>query len=166
MRRVLALGAALALVVSLAGSSLAAGSIPGTSRFVGSFDTYFQGQLVGHINAVLVPTTDSQFIGGSYSTSASFGSSVAIPTEVRFYHQATYNKVWFNGLEVGTGQGKTAFTGHFVDYFDHSTPDTVEFWGQTMAPVTAPGRFLFINTPDNPTHYFQTVKGVFVLIVR
>jgi hypothetical protein len=167
MRRVLALVAALALVVSVTGSSLAAGSIPGTSRFVGSFDTYFQGQRLGHINAVLVPTTDSQFIGGSYSTSGPFGSSVAIPTEVVFYHKAAYNEVWFNGLEVGTGQGKTAFTGHFVDYFDLSTPDTVEFWAQPMAPVAAPGGFVFTNT-TGPTYYGpQTVgKGTFVLVVR
>jgi len=166
MRRVLALGAALALVVSVAGSSLAVGSIPGTSRFVGSFDTYFDGQRLGHISALLVPTTDSQFVGGSYSTSGPLGSSVAIPTEVVFYHQATYNEVWFNGLEVGTGQGKTAFTGHFVDYFDPSTADTVEFWAQPMS-VRGPGGFVFTNT-TGPSHYGpQTVgKGTFVLVVR
>ena len=167
MRRVLALAAAMALVVSVAGSSLATGSMPGTSRFAGSFDTYVDGQPVGHINAVLWPTTDSQFIGGSYSTSAPFGKSVAIPTDVVFYHHATYNEVWFNGLEVGTGQGKTAFTGHFVDYLDHSKPDTVEFWAQPMAPVTAPGGFVFTNSSDNPSYYNLTVgKGTFVLVVR
>ena len=167
MRRVLALVAAMALVVSVAGSSLATGSVAGTSRFAGSFDTYVDGQLVGHINAVLVPTTNSQFIGGSYSTSGPLGSSVAIPTEVVFYHQATYNEVWFNGLEVGTGQGKTAFTGHFVDYFDPSKKDTVEFWAQPMAPVTAPGGFAFTNASNNPNHYVLTVgKGTFVLVVR
>jgi hypothetical protein len=96
-----------------------------------------------------------------------FGSSVAIPTEVVFYHGTTYNEVWFNGLEVGTGYGKSAFTGHFVDYFDHSKPDTVEFWAQPMAPVAAPGGFVFTNTSDNPNYYSQTVgKGTFVLVVR
>ena len=167
MRRGLALMAAMALVVSVAGSSLATGSVAGTSRFVGSFDTYFQGRLVGHINALLVPTTDGQPIGGSYSTSGPLGSSVAIPTEVGFHHSATYNEVWFNGLEVGTGQGKTAFTGHFVDYLDHSRPDTVEFWAQPMGPVTAPGGFVFTNTSDNPNYYNLTVgRGTFLLVVR
>lgn len=167
MRRVLALVAATALVFLVAGSSLATGSVGGTSQFVGSFDTYFQGQLVGHTNAVLVPTTDSQPIGGSYATSGPMGISVAIPTEVFFHHFATYNEVWFNGLEVGAGYNKTAFTGHFVDYFDHSKLDTVEFWAQPMDPVTAPGGFVFSNSSDNPNHYNLTVgKGTFVLVVR
>jgi hypothetical protein len=167
MRRVLALVAALALVVSVAGSSLATGSVVGTSRFAGSFDTYVGGQLVGHINAVLVPTTESQPVGGTYSTSGRLGRSVAIPTQVVFYHATTYNEVWFNGLEVGTGYTKAAFTGHFVDNFDPSTPDTVEFWVQPMAPVTAPGGFVFTNT-TGPNYYGpQTVgKGTFVLVVR
>ena len=167
MRRVLALVAAVALVVSVAGSSLATGSVLGTSRFAGSFDTYVNGQLVGHINAVLWPTTESQPVGGSYSTSGSLGRSVAIPTEVVFYHHATYNEVWFNGLEVGTGYSKAAFTGHFVDYFDHSTLDTVEFWAQPMGPVTAPGGFVFTNASGIPNYYGLTVgKGTFVLVVR
>jgi hypothetical protein len=167
MRRVLALVAAMALVVSVAGSSLATGSVAGTSRFAGSFDTYVDGQLVGHINAVLWPTTESKPVGGSYSTSGPLGSSVAIPTEVGFNHTATYNEVWFNGLEVGTGYTKTAFTGHFVDYLDSSKPDTVEFWAQPMAPVTAPGGFVFTNSSDNPNYFNLPVgKGTFVLVVR
>ena len=167
MRRVLALVAAMALVVSVAGSSLATGTLPGASRFVGSFDTYFQGQPGSHINAVLWPTTESKPVGGSYSTSGPLGRSVAIPTQVLFYHQATYNEVYFNGLEVGTGYTKAAFTGHFVDNFDPSRPDTVEFWVQPMGSVTAPGGFVFANASDNPNHYNLTVgKGTFVLVVR
>jgi hypothetical protein len=167
MRRVLALVAAVALVVSVAGSSLATGSVAGTSRFAGSFDTYVDGQRVGHINAVLWPTTASQPVGGSYSTSGPLGSSLAIPTEVGFHHFATYNEVWFNGLEVGTGYTKAAFTGHFVDNFDPSKPDTVDFWVQPMNPVTALGGFAFTNTSSSPNHYSLTVgKGTFVLVVR
>jgi len=167
MRRVPAVVAALALVVSVAGSSLATGSVVGTSRFAGSFDTYVDGQLVGHINAVLWPTTESKPVGGSYSTSGPLGSSVAIPTEVVFYHHARYNEVWFNGLEVGTGYTTAAFTGHFVDNFDPSRPDTVEFWVQPMGSVTAHGGFVFANASDNPNHYNLTVgKGTFVLVVR
>ena len=167
MRRGLAFVAALALVVSVAGSSLATGSTRGTSQFVGSFDVDVDGQRVGHINAVLWPTTEGQPVGGSYSTSGPLGSSVAIPTEVFFHHFATYNEVWFNGLEVGTGYTKTAFTGHFVDNLDPSKADTVEFWAQPMAPVSAPGGFVFTNPSGNPNHYFLSVgKGAFVLVVR
>lgn len=163
MRRVLALVAAMALVVSVAGSSLATGSMPDTSRFVGSFDTYFQGQLVGHIDAMLLPTTESQPVGGSYRTSGPLGSSVAIPTEVFFHHLPTYDEVWFNGLEVGTGYTKAAFTGHFVDYFDASMTDTVEFWQRPMSAVTEPGGFEF----DGSNHFDLTVgKGTFVFVVR
>ena len=167
MRRLMAILSALALVASLAGSAAASPAVPRSSSFVGSFDAYVDGQPVGHINAVLWPTTKSQPVGGSYSTSGPLGSSVAIPTEVVFYHHATYNEVWFNGLEVGTGYGKTAFTGHFVDNFNASTPDTVEFWAQPMGPVGAPGGFVFTNASGNPNYYGLTVgKGTFVIVVR
>jgi hypothetical protein len=130
---------------------------------VGSFDFYFEGQLVGHVNALLWPTTESQPFGGSYSTSGSGGKSVAIPTEVAFHHFATYNEVWFNGLEVGTGYSKAAFTGRIIDYFDHSTVDTYEVWGRPMAPVTGPGGFEF----DGSYHFVLTVgNGTFFLVVR
>ena len=108
---------------------------------------------------MLWPTTESQPVGGSYGTSGPLGSSVAIPTEAFFHHLATCSEVWFDGLEVGTGYGKTAFTGHFVDCLDPSGPDTVEFWAQPMGPVTAPGGFVFANTPDNPNYYGLTVVG-------
>ena len=163
MRRVLALLASMALVVSVAGSSVAAGSELGTSRFAGSFDFYAGDQLVGHINALLRPTTDSQPFGGSYSTSGPGGRSVALPTEVVFHHFATVTEVWFNALEVSVGQEKAAFTGHFVDYFDPSTPDVVEFWGRHVAPVTAPGAFEFDVSYD---FAFTVGKGFFVLVVR
>ncbi len=167
MRRLIATLSALALVGSLAGSAVATPTMPRSSSFVGSFDTMVNGQLVGHIKAVLWPTTESKPAGGTYSTSGPLGSSVAIPTEVGFHHFATYNEVWFNGLEVGTGYTKAAFTGHFVDNFDPSKPDTVEFWVQPMAPVGAPGGFAFTNASGNPNHYSFTVgKGTFVLVVR
>ncbi len=166
MRRVIALAAALGLVAALAAPTAAFPS-PSQSSFVGSFDFYYNGTLAGHMNAQLWPSSADQPVSGSFSTSTSGFSTVALPRDVVFSHHDTYNEVWFNALEIGTGSYFAAFTGHFVDYFNPAVPDVVEFWGRHISPPTAPGAFEW-SPSDNVPYYFQfTVgRGLYLLVVR
>ncbi len=161
MRRAISILAGLVLTALLAASAVAA---PPTAKssFNGDFDVLFDGAFVGHITA-RIPADSST--PGTWVFDGPTWHNTGVISEPAYYHNDTYNEVWFNGVEVGSPDpAYRIFTGHFVDVLDPATPDYVEFWTTTISEngffdVSFAGTFH--NEPP-----WTVGAGAFVLKVR
>jgi hypothetical protein len=90
MRRWFALLAALALVASLAGTSVAA--VPARSGFIGEFDLVGQGDgfVFGHVSAALSVPTEANLVPGHYDF---YGSE---PQFEEAHGLLTYADFWYD----------------------------------------------------------------------
>jgi len=157
MRRVISLVAAMALAVSMSGPSVAAGPPSFLTHFSGSFDMVANGEVVGHVDAQIWPSSADKPTSGTYSTWTLDGkiSSSAQLGDTAFYRNDGYNEVWFNGMEWGIGGTNGIFTGHFVDYLDPAAPDMVEFWGRPINNLVGGAWETSLGDP----YYFQFTVG-------
>jgi hypothetical protein len=170
MRRVASLIAALVLVASPAGSSLAAGPV-GASSFSGSFELLAEdGTLLGHATAKLFQATDQRLVPGSYdfigAPSNWIRESHAQIGGTAFYHDPHHwpNGATYPGADVAYGWGVECiysepgnaichdFAVMFIDNLDPSVPNQVAFANSKLEN----GEFDFL--------YWQVAgKGGFVL---
>jgi hypothetical protein len=169
MRRVLALIAAIVLVGSLAGSSLAAGT-PQNS-FTGDFDLMAEdGPLLGHVTAKLFEPTDQRLVPGAYdfmgAPSNWIRESHAQIGGIDFWYDPNHepNGAAIRGANVAFGWGVECiyvgpgdsichdFAVMFIDNVDPSVPNQVAFANSKLDN----GEFDF--------QYWQVAgKGSFVL---
>ena len=174
MRRIASLFAALVLVGSLAGSSLASGTVPKNS-FTGDFTLLSEdGSVVlGHATVSLFPPTDQRLVPGSYD----FTGASTNPTGVRESHaQLGQSGFWFepdwgkwdaskvSGANVAFGQGVECA------YYGPNNADCHVFALQFVDPLdpTMPHMAAFANSKNDDGswnfQYWQMVgKGDFVL---
>jgi hypothetical protein len=170
VRRITSLFAALVLVGSLAGSSLAAGSPPKNS-FTGDFDLMAEdGTLLGHATARLFEPTDQRLVPGAYdfmgAPSNWIRESHAQIGGKAFYNDPDHwpNGAAFPGANVAYGWGVECVYGEpgntfchdfavmFIDNLDPSVPNQVAFANSKLET----GEFDF--------QYWQVAgKGSFVL---
>ena len=166
MRRVISLLAATALSVSMSAPGLAAGPPAFLTHFAGSFDTLADGEVVGHIEAQIWPSSADKPTSGTYSTwtlDRKISSSAQVGDAV-FNRGDGYNEVWFNGMEWGIGGTNGIFTGHFVDHLDPAVPDGVEFWVRPVDNLLAGGAW-GASLGDPLYFHFDVGRGVFTLVI-
>lgn len=147
MRRILALLAALALLGSLAGPSLAADPVQ-RSFFQGSFELRADdGTLLGHATAQLFEPTDQRLVPGTYDFAGAAGNPIR-----ESHAQIGIAHFWFDphflptgastpGAYVGRGEGVECvyvapneadchwWVVQFVESLDPAGLDEVQFYG-------------------------------------
>jgi hypothetical protein len=166
MRRVISLLAAMALAVSMSAPSVAAGPPSFLTHFTGSFDVLMGGEVVGHTDAQIWPSSADKPTSGTYSTWTLDGkiSSSAQLGDAVFNRNDGYNDVWFNGMEWGLGGTNGIFTGHFVDNLDPAVPDEVEFWVRPVENLLESGAS-GASLGDQLYFHFDVGKGTFALVI-
>jgi hypothetical protein len=147
MRRIAAFLAALALVASVAGSSLAADPAP-RSSFHGDFDLLAEdGTLLGHANAQLFQPTDQRLVPGRFDFMGAAGNPIleshAVIGNAHFWYDPGHlpNGATIPGAHVARGEGvECVYLGpnqtdchgwavQFVDNVDPSVRDEAMFFG-------------------------------------
>jgi hypothetical protein len=171
MRRIVSLVAALLLVGSLAGSSLASGPAPKQNSFTGDFNLLSEdgSVLLGHATVSLFPATDKRLVPGSYDFKGAPGNAIRESHAQIGQSGFWYEKDWG---DVGNVRGANVAFGQGVEcvYFEVNNADCHLFALQFVDPLdpALPRMAAFANSKNADGswdfQWWQMVgKGHFVL---
>lgn len=167
MRRLVALGAALVLVASFAGSSVAAPPTSQVNRVVGDFDFLtMDGSLAGHVVVNYKEPTQKQWVPGTLDVTWAEGAAFPYaqpPYGVKVSHTIlTWAGFGFNepdsSIQSGAGGSMCDFGGYWnatchgfqiaVKQFTNGTPSMIAFaqgtewgWDPAIWYLVGPGDF-------------------------